>query len=614
MTRTHYVLIEFLIVFSSYLSASQTQVPITCRGPLTEEQLTRLLTSGVADRRVQEFVSQCGADFEMTDETEQRLQKKAGATQQVINLARTNTSPRVHRRLVLRRDIGSAISAGQWREAEQMLAELRALGLPDDDEIRRFGVSIEEHESVERKKQEEIEEQRHRDEIRLSDLCIKIGVDTSAVPDLEPILSIEEARRRLAILKAQTQEVEDRLKAVYPELQSSAVAPSRDTFTKSTEYQERQAIAIDNRKRLEQSFSNDLSVLTATYARQIAELVSRQYNQLGVNFTLASYDPDNELLFTSLLQHTYWFKIPPSKAKSLYARPNRLRLAGNFLEQEQNHELAPTRISLLDLDSQEKLDSIGVAGAYYVNGFAGSGLALNGNAKLLGNLLQLTGGAPEVASVFWATRVGVRSFVSSFEFQLQDGSGSYKGLKRRQIPNSTFGGFTFVIQNQSTVALGPGGGGLGYAPDWSEYRRRVQARRGRDNKSRKHTIGLESSVAIAFELSYPCSAISLLENGSLKAGQDINCKGVDGAKGPELDNGDVYRGAISYDGQWLTVTIKNVTNPQSRGFLTGWRQDIPGAVGGNIAYVGFTAATDTLKSTQNMLNWSYILGSDAKAF
>jgi len=59
------------------------QQPPACEGPLREESLTQLLKSGVQEDRIKQVIRDCGVDFSLTDEVEQRL-RALGASDGVL--------------------------------------------------------------------------------------------------------------------------------------------------------------------------------------------------------------------------------------------------------------------------------------------------------------------------------------------------------------------------------------------------------------------------------------------------------------------------------------------------------------------------------------------------
>jgi hypothetical protein len=59
-----------------------------------------------------------------------------------------------------------------------------------------------------------------------------------------------------------------------------------------------------------------------------------------------------------------------------------------------------------------------------------------------------------------------------------------------------------------------------------------------------------------------------------------------------------------YDGTNLTMTL---TDTVTGGTVTEvFPVNIPGMVGGNAAYVGFTGGTGSTTATQNVLSWTYV--------
>src|SRR5947199_8954933 len=61
---------------------------------------------------------------------------------------------------------------------------------------------------------------------------------------------------------------------------------------------------------------------------------------------------------------------------------------------------------------------------------------------------------------------------------------------------------------------------------------------------------------------------------------------------------------MSYDGSNLAMTITDsVTN---KTFTTSWPINIPATVGGNTAFVGFTAGTGGNTAIQDILHWPYV--------
>ena len=186
--------------------------------------------------------------------------------------------------------------------------------------------------------------------------------------------------------------------------------------------------------------------------------------------------------------------------------------------------------------------------------------------SLSGTSLQLTnGGLDEAGSAFFATPVNIQSFNTDFTFQLT---------------NPAADGFTFTIQNIGPNALGSDGGSLGYA-------------------------GIGKSVAVKFDLFQNAGDPSNNSTGIFVDGAGpIGPTSIDlTGSGINLHSGDKMDANLTYDGESLTLTITDLVT------LATWSHpfvvNIPAVVGGNTAYVGFTAGTGGLTSTQQILNWTF---------
>jgi parallel beta-helix repeat protein len=202
-----------------------------------------------------------------------------------------------------------------------------------------------------------------------------------------------------------------------------------------------------------------------------------------------------------------------------------------------------------------------------VLGFAAAAgsLTLNGSATIEANQLRLADNfASTSASAFTSHRVDVTRFNTEFTFQL----GRYSE------------GLTFTIQGHAPTALGSA---LGY-------------------------VGLQESVSVTFY------------TGSTLQGYDTTGMFLDGADprpvgslnlagyGIDLTSDDVFQADLSYDGQGLAVTITDTATGASARQV--YSVDIPGAVGSQTAYVGFTAGTDypgyDAPSLPAILTWRYM--------
>jgi hypothetical protein len=216
------------------------------------------------------------------------------------------------------------------------------------------------------------------------------------------------------------------------------------------------------------------------------------------------------------------------------------------------------------------IGSSGGGGVSFGSGFTTNSMVVNGNAALTPPTLSLTTTSPQfqAASAWFPTALNVQKFTTDFTFQLSAGS-------------STADGFTFAIQNNLTTTIGGSGGGLGY-------------------------LNIPNSVAVKFDL-YNNAGEGTDSTGLYTNGQDPAAAGaVDmTSSGVDLHSGHKFSVHIVYDGTNLTMTIADTTNP-SLTFTNTWTPvNIPGTVGANTAFVGFTGGTGGFTANQSVLGWTY---------
>ncbi|CAN5428733.1 hypothetical protein BH10PLA1_BH10PLA1_13860 [soil metagenome] len=210
----------------------------------------------------------------------------------------------------------------------------------------------------------------------------------------------------------------------------------------------------------------------------------------------------------------------------------------------------------------------------YSQGFSGTSLALNGKAAVNGSSLRLTdGGKNEASSAYVKTPVDVTQFKTSFTFKLSSGS-------------SIADGFTFVLQNAGTSALGTVDGGLGSGPP-----------------SPSGSPGIGKSIAIKFDL-YSNSGEGKNSTGLYTNGASPTSGATDlTSSGINLHSGHVMQVDLSYDGAEL---IETITDTQTNAVFTkSYQIDIAGIVGGNTAYAGFTGGSGGITAVQDILTWTY---------
>jgi hypothetical protein len=218
-----------------------------------------------------------------------------------------------------------------------------------------------------------------------------------------------------------------------------------------------------------------------------------------------------------------------------------------------------------------KIDYIDIAqlsadGVDFSGGFAGAaGLALNGGPVVTDDgRLRLTDGGPnEARSAFVTAPLDVQAFTTAFRFQPTDASAD---------------GFTFTLQGVNPGARGGPGGDLGYQ-------------------------GIARSVAVKFDLfdneGEGPDSTGLYTGGRSPTAPAIDLRGT----GIDLHSGHVFDVSMSYGGSALAVTITDEATGASA--TQSYTVDIPAAVGGPLAYAGFTAGTGGQTATQDILSWTY---------
>jgi hypothetical protein len=213
------------------------------------------------------------------------------------------------------------------------------------------------------------------------------------------------------------------------------------------------------------------------------------------------------------------------------------------------------------------------------SGFASvAGLQLNGFANNSDDSrLQLTTGAKnEAASAFYTQPIDIQAFTTDFTFQLS---------------NAVADGFTFTIQNVGPKAMGQLGAALGY--------------------SSTSTGAITKSVAVKFDIHNNAGegndSTGVYTNGAMPTLPAVNL----GPTGITLASGDTIAAQIAYDGTTLTLTLNDVV--VGRTFVYSTPINIPQIVGGNTAYVGFTAGSGGSGASQKILSWTYAAQTAANA-
>ena len=230
------------------------------------------------------------------------------------------------------------------------------------------------------------------------------------------------------------------------------------------------------------------------------------------------------------------------------------------------------RMRALRESGESSVSNVAWAPVFYAQGFTPSGLVLNRGAVVIDKALRLTDAGPnEARSAFYQNSVDVRSFTTQFRFK---------------ISPSTADGFTFCIHGGEPTAVGVSAGGLGYQ-------------------------GIPNSMAVKFDLFSNDGEGPNSTGVYLNGDKPTNAGAIDlTPSGIDLHSGRTYDATIDYKDKKLTLTIVDVQDMTKR-FSHTFDVDVPAAVHGSTAYVGFTGGTGGAGANQDILTWTW-LSTDAR--
>ncbi|MGC8560657.1 MAG: GH92 family glycosyl hydrolase [Phycisphaerae bacterium] len=219
----------------------------------------------------------------------------------------------------------------------------------------------------------------------------------------------------------------------------------------------------------------------------------------------------------------------------------------------------------------------GTAGAD-INGFTNTAPANFFHEKqpeIVQGGITLTQGRPhQAASIFCRKRQNIRAFEAGFTYQAKPG--------RAGMPAD---GLALVFQNdpRGVKALGGDGGALGYGAPRSAGERGLSP--------------IMHSAAVEFNI-FAHTGIGVC----------VHTQGVTGLyekiSPVNLSSGDPIRVRIHYNGVFISEAFKDLKTGQTSS--TRQLVDIPGAVHGNRAYVGFTAASGDGAEIQRVSNFYFV--------
>jgi hypothetical protein len=206
------------------------------------------------------------------------------------------------------------------------------------------------------------------------------------------------------------------------------------------------------------------------------------------------------------------------------------------------------------------------------NGFTGypanGALTLNGGATIVSNtpptnsyLSLTTGLGNQARSAFTSSKLVISAFTTTYTYLMTGTQGN------------TADGMTFTIQNSAATAVGGGGGSLGY-------------------------VGITPSFALAINVyaGHPFGS-EFLTNGT----DDFNYSETN--INTSLVNVPITVTMTYYGGNTLTATLAQGSNQETK--IYTFASDLATLLGSTSAYVGFTAATGGVSSTQSITGWTF---------
>ena len=207
-------------------------------------------------------------------------------------------------------------------------------------------------------------------------------------------------------------------------------------------------------------------------------------------------------------------------------------------------------------------------------GRAAAGLELNGSAQIFTTLgpvrrkvLRVTdGGYRQVGSAWAHGQVGLTApFESTFKAYLHQGHGA--------------DGVALVLQTAGPRALGGWGGGLGYK-------------------------FLRPSVAIEFDTFRNIGDLDANHLGVVVGGNPAQHSAV--ARSPLPLYGKPFLARVEYTGinHELKVYVRALNRGAVEQLMITYPIDLAATLGGDGAYIGFTAATGSVSSKQDIYSWT----------
>ncbi len=102
-----------VLVIATAQPPASAQQPVSCAGPLSQSRVIRLLNEQVSEKRVVEWITTCGVDFELTPDTEENL-RAVNATAGVLSAIKTEQARRAQAAIQATAERERLLEQGAW--------------------------------------------------------------------------------------------------------------------------------------------------------------------------------------------------------------------------------------------------------------------------------------------------------------------------------------------------------------------------------------------------------------------------------------------------------------------------------------------------------------------
>lgn len=224
-----------------------------------------------------------------------------------------------------------------------------------------------------------------------------------------------------------------------------------------------------------------------------------------------------------------------------------------------------------------------------------TGWTLLGNARSVSNTLELTNSSYNYVGAAWynVKQPVYRNWEVSFQFKISETGGemqySFDSLGQDVIDSGGGDGLAFVIQSESTIAMGREGGNMGYDPIMNSLAVEFDAWPNYPEESKNH-IAIHIGGWASYNLSTLNRRVGYVDLDTLTS------------RYIQLDDSQIHTATIRYYGYRLSVYIDDCQNPL---LSISIRLDNILFYPTGTAWVGLTAATGSAIERHQIYNFNF---------